>query len=573
VEFAESLGYVRSVSAHDQASAATRHGIRVDGEPGDARRRPFHAAWASASPRVAISSWSACAWGAIGAAAAFIALTCWWLTQDRSIPIYDAGDQLETVLLYRNMLHAGNIFGPFTYNNVYPILGHIVGAVAALIGGVNVASPIVGENLVFVPLLALGCYQTGRLLFGRLAGMLAVIFALGSPLVTSMFHVFMLDAPETALVAVAVWLILASEDFCRIGVAGVAGVVVGLGVNIKVQYALFLAGLTLIVLVHGGWRNRRGFASFAGLALLVGLPWYIAHFSELGEMFELASSGPGTPAGNIPAVLSLENLLWYFWSAMNSQLLAPLFVFAVTGILWTLDIVVRERGRHAARLEFLAGGFAAWLVITFVTPHHDIRYDLPLLAFLSVLGTGWIAALPRTPRRAAIAMLAIAVCANTLAITFGVGREVKVALASTLPGTEQLPDRIVLLLTTGFLASAPSRDGDVPGLLEALRRDGVRTLTWSAEQSELPDFSAAGLAPLARIARLSPVVTRGAEYGHSASVATLLHEAAGARKAPACTHLSDGTGVWVARYDEAAGKLAFYCPTRRPRFYDPGVVG
>ena len=67
-----------------------------------------------ASPRWHIARWSAYAWGAIGAVAVFIAITCWWLTQDRSIPIYDAGDHLETALRYHNMLAAGNLLGPFT---------------------------------------------------------------------------------------------------------------------------------------------------------------------------------------------------------------------------------------------------------------------------------------------------------------------------------------------------------------------------------------------------------------------------------------------------------------------------
>jgi hypothetical protein len=42
-----------------------------------------------------------------------------------------------------------------------------------------------------------------------------------------------------------------------------------------------------------------------------------------------------------------------------------------------------------------------------------------------------------------------------------------------------------------------------------------------------------------------------------------------AGKAPTCTRLGDGTGVWVVRYDLAAGRLAFYCPGRSPAFYDP----
>jgi hypothetical protein len=564
------LGYVRAVSAPEHANPSVRRGFgRSEAEIALRPRRSE----ASAVSRLRVRGWSAYAWGAVGATAAFIAITCWWLTQDRSIPIYDAGNHLETALEYRNMLVAGNLLGPFTQATVYPILGHMVGALAALVGGVNVASPIIGENVVFVPLLALGCYQTGRLVFSPLAGMLAVVFVLGSPLVISLFHVFMLDAPLTALVSVSVWLMLASEDFSRPGVAAMAGLAVGLGLNMKAQFALFLVGLTLIVLLHGGWRNWRGFVLFSAVVAVVGLPWYLYHFSELGAMLELASTGPGTPVGNIPPTLSTDNLLWYFWNILNSQLLAPLFLLALAGTLWTLRSLVRARGQASARLEFLAGGFAAWLVVTFVTPHHDIRYGLPLLAYTAVLATGWIAGAPRAPRVAAIAVLVLGVTANVLGIDFGVGREVKLALADPLPATEQLPDRVVLYSTNGFLAGAPSRDGDVPGLLEELHRDGVRTVTWSAEQSRLPDFSSAGLTPLAQIAGLSPAPSSGLQYGRSPLVATLVHEAVTARTPPTCTRLSDGTGVWVVRYDSVAGKLELYCPGRRSPFYDPAGVG
>ncbi len=569
------LGYVRAMSATDRASPEGGRALRVRTRRRHASKRLLDAAGRfSAAPRIAITRWSAPALGATAAATTFIALTCWWLTQDRSIPIYDAGDQLETALIYHKMLQGGNLLGPFTYHNIYPILGHMVGAVAALVGGVNVASPIIGENLVFVPLLALGCYQTGRLLFSPLAGMLAVVFVLGSPLIISLFHVFMLDAPLAALVAVSVWLILASEDFSRPGVAAFAGLSVGLGVNLKVQFALFLVGLILIVLLHGGWRNWRGFAIFAAVVLAVGLPWYLVHLSELGEMLELASAGPGTPPGNIPARFSFDNLTWYFWNVLNSQLLAPLFIFVIVGTVWTTVTAVRDHGRQkSARLEFLLAGFVAWLVITFGTIHHDIRYGLPLLAFLSVLGTGWIAELPRKACLAASAVLVLGVAANTLAITFGVGREVKVALVRSLPASEQAPDQVVVYSTNGFLASAPSRDGDVPGLLEALRHDGVRVVTWGSEQSELPDFSLEGLLPLARIAKLSPQVTQSPEFSQSASVATLMHMSVTAHNPPPCTRLSDGTGVWVVRFDASLRKLAFYCPTRHPQFYESEAIG
>ncbi len=573
------------MSARDHVGQPASHGLDVHRAPREARRSASDAgARVAVASRSGIQRLSAHAWGAIGATAVFIAITCWWLTQDRSVPIYDAGHHLEVAFEFHKMLAAGNLLGPLTQVSVYPPLGHLVGALAVFVGGVNVASPIIGENLVFVPLLALGCYQAGKLLFGSLAGLLAVIFALASPLLISMFHVFMLDAPLDALVAVSIWLILATEDFSRPWVAGAAGIAVGLGLNLKAQFPLFLAGLTIALLVHGGWRNWRGFAIFCIAAIVVGAPWYLVHFSELGYLLEVGgSSVSGAPPGNIPPTFSTANFLWYFWNVLNSQLLAPLFLLVVGGTLWTFAAVVRKPDRRALRIEFLVGGVTAWFVITYVTGHHDIRYGMPLIGYLAIIGTGWIVSLPRTARIAAIAVLAVGVCANTIGTDFGVGREVKIPLVSTLPATEQLPDRIVLYSTVGFLASAPTRDGDVPGLLEALHREGVRTITWGIEQSRLADFSFEGLLALSQVAGLKTEITQNPEFANSASVATLIHEPVTERTPPTCTRLNDGTGVlvtrvhgdgvWVVRYDPATRKLAFYCPSRQPQYYDLSAFG
>jgi hypothetical protein len=553
------------VSVPEQANPTIGPAQRLRG---DARERVSPLA-----RRLDVAGWSAYAWGAIGAAAAFVAVSCWWLAEDRSIPIYDVGSHLETAFEYHRMLAAGHLLEPFTQPNVYPTLAHLVGSLSMFVGGVNVTAPTVGENLVFVPLLALGCYQTGRLLFNSLAGLLAAVVVLGSPLVISMFHVFMLDDPLAAMVAVSVWLLLASEDFSRPGYAGLAGLAVGLGLNVKATFALFVVGLVLVMLARGGWRNRRGLAIFLAVAAVVGLPWYVEHISELGSMLELASAGGGTPPGNIPARYSGENLLWYFWSILNSQLLAPLFVLAAGGIVWTLVSVVRGGERRGPRLEFLAGGFVAWFVITFVTIHHDIRYGLPLIGLLAVVATGWITELPRSGRAVAIAVLVIGVAVNTLGIDFGVGGEAKVALASPLPTTEQAPDRIVLSTTTGFLASAPSRDGDVPGLLGTLHREGVRSLSWGYEQSQGADFSYLGVKALVLLAGLAPALTERPEFSHSPEVATLIHEPVSTRAPTPCVRLSDGTGVWVVRFDASAGKLALFCPSRTPSYYDLGIKG
>jgi hypothetical protein len=558
-------------------------GVRVPsgGAPAGVRAGPSRRRTpASASPpksiaqRVGVSSWTGYAWGAIAVTSCFVALTCWWLTQDRSIPIYDAGAHLETAFQYRAMLEAGNFLGLFNYESVYPPLVHIIGGLAGVIGGVNVAAPIVAENLIFVPLLAFGCYRTGRLLFGSAAGLLAVACVLGAPLLIEQFHVFMLDAPMTALIAVTIWLVLASEDFSRFNFAAAAGFAAGFGMLTKVQFAVYVAGFVCFVLLHGGWRNWRGVLVFLGIGFVIAAPWYIIHLSEFSRIFEIAGTSPGAdvPPGNAPPTLTVTNFLWYFWSVMNSQLLVPLFLLAIGGSLWMFATLVRNREGQGARLELLVGAFLTWLTIT-ITPHHDIRYGMPLLAYTAVIATGWIVCLPRYARLAATTVLIVGVMANTLGVTVGVGREASLALASSPPSTQQIPDQMIFYARKGFLAAGPIRDGDMQGLFEVMRRNGVRTVAWSLEQSRLPDFSFEGLIPLAQIAGLSPALTSTVEFSPSPLVATLIHEPIGSQiKLPPCRRLVDGTGVWVVRYDSNARKLALYCPGRNPQYYGVGRI-
>jgi 4-amino-4-deoxy-L-arabinose transferase-like glycosyltransferase len=502
----------------------------------------------------------------------FIALTCWWLTQDRSIPVYDAGYRLETAIEYHNMLRSGDLLGPFNSASEYPPLAFLVGALAMFIGGVNVSTPIIAENLVFVSLLTLGCYQTGRLLFGPPAGLLAVIFVLGSPLLIAQFHVFMLDAPETALVAVSIWLLLASEDFKRGRVAALAGLAVGCGLLVKAPFAFSVAGIVLTALIRGGWRHWRGLVAFAAVPLVLGAPWYIDHLSEFHTIARLTSAnlGLGGTASNtdiVPPTLSTTNLLWYFWSTLNSQLFVPLFVLALGGAIWTISAVVRDRVARGPTLEFLIGGFVAWLTMT-LTALHDIRYDMPLMPYLAVIGTGWIVHLPRMARLAATGVLVVAVAANTLGTTFGVGGQVETTLVRSPPVTQALADRIVFYSNRGYLVAGPKRDGDVPGLLRALRRNGVTVVAWSVSQSADPAFSFEGVRALAIIAGLSPSNEAG-QVSVSSTAAGLIHQASPPRAPQACfTRLSDGSVVFVVRRNPASGRLALYCPFRHPQFFE-----
>jgi hypothetical protein len=585
--------------------------------------------------RLAELGWPAPAWGAIGVTTLFIGITFWWLAEDRSIPIFDAGLHLNLALNVQKELAAGNLGTALTLTAPYPPFAYLIGSLGITIGGVGVAPPIIAENLVFVTLLALGCYKVGRLAFSPLAGLLAVVAALSSPLVAAQFHVFMTDAPETAMVAVSVWLVIASEGFTKLRICAVAGVAVGLGMLTKEPFPIFVLGVGLVTLWRGGRRAWPGVALFAAIALALALPWYIhehALIQGIGTQATESSSAYGEAAGPAPKDiapprLSSTNLEWYLWNLDNVQLGLPLLLLAAAGFIWTVAGFVPRRvrasaaaaarpgarssreggrqgrsgkgaqakgknpptrasgwkpraGRATARvireqapvsplaLELTVGAFLAWAILT-ETFFHDTRYSMPLLLYPAVFTGGWIAHFSGRRRVFAVGVLAAVVVANMMGSTFGVGTQYRITLPGASPTALQQPGYLTLY-PGGFLVSGPHRDGDLLGTLQALRRDGVRYVTWNQQQGAVePYFSNGGVAVLAQIAGLKEPTpgTQGPAVGRQ--IAELAHQPIVPGAAPPCVTLDEGTGVWIRIGNPAAPGAQDFCPLPRPHYYGP----
>jgi 4-amino-4-deoxy-L-arabinose transferase-like glycosyltransferase len=502
----------------------------------------------------------------------FLGITSWWLAVDRSIPIYDAGLHLSLAMSVYEHLRSGSVGEALTLSVPYPPFTYLVGSLGLLIGGFGVTQMIIAENLVFVPLLALGCYHIGRLAFGPRAGLLAVVFALGSPLITAQFHVFMTDAPETAMVAVSVWLIIATERFSRMWVSVAAGVAVGFGMLTKEPFVFFVAGVVGVTMVRGGWREWRGLMAFALPALAIALPWYVSDLSQvqaIGNAAATANQGSEVSRSIAPARMSIENLMWYFWNIVNAQLFLPLFAFSIVGGVWTIVGFVRRRPISPLAWELSIGGFVAWLAITETLPH-DTRYGMPLIVYLAVFGSFWIVRLKRTGRLIATSALVLVAAANTLGVSFGVGEIVRPALPGAEPELMESPGLVMIYSNGGFLVAGPHRDGDVLALMRALRRNGVREVTWinlgprEPSPTFTPQFSEAGLTVFAQLAKLNVAVELSNLTSHDA---TLGHGPIERGGAPPCVTLTDGTGVWVRLGNPNQPDIKNYCPFRHPAFY------
>lgn len=439
-------------------------------------------------------------------AVAFIAISVWWVLEDKRIPSGDNGKHLLIAFGYNDYIRDGNPMATLGVYNLYPPLVHLVGALGSLVAGPSVAVAVITENLVFVPLLAFGCYGAGKAAFGRWAGVLAAVFAFATPMVGSLFHVFMLDAPTAALVAVTVWGLLASEGFSRVGVAGLAGVAAGAGMYAKSTFPLFVIGIVLVMLARGGWREWRGWLTFGGVWLAIASPWYLKHADSILGQTEGAVAGEQPNwygAVPYPDRFSLDNFTWYWWNLVNNQLYLPLTVFLLIGAGYFAWRWLGRRDPGTAIPELLVGGLFAYVSVSFITLD-DPRYTLPALVYAAVIGTGWIVQARRPLGGLAVAALVAVLVLNTSMLNRGSPR---VEANIKLPGSVASPiseNQLKVASTTGYIESQPDPAGGQPiaDLLERAHDDGARRVVFEPESLNNGGYSLNGLSVLARGAGL-----------------------------------------------------------------------
>lgn len=429
----------------------------------------------------------------------FLAISAWWLTRDVRLINVDNAKHANIALQWHDALSGGGVLDVLRTYNVYPPGTHIVGALGTFLFGFNVPATVMAENLVFVPLLALGCYGAGTVAFGRLVGALAAGFALSAPLVMAMFHQFLPDAPMAAMVAVSVWLLLAGDRFARIPVAAAAGLAVGLGMYTKGTFAFFVVGIIAMLLLRGGWRNVKGVLVFGGVAASLAFPYYIDQFSSIRGQADGFVTGP-VPVwyGTVPYPTrgSVENFTWYLWNLVNNQLYLPLALFFVTGLAWALWRLVRAPRDAGYLPELLIGGLVGYLAISMLVLK-DPRYTLPCLVYIAVISTGWIASLPGRARRAAIGALVAVAVVNTASHNLSIGGDHSIRLPMAVDSPiGQYTFR--LINENGFFTAAPSREAEpIVEMLDRLAQEGVPRAVFDQGSFSTGGYHLTGVALLA----------------------------------------------------------------------------
>ncbi len=297
----------------------------------------------------------------------------------------------------------------------------IIMGLAQAVLGPDIDRTVWLSSTLALAILLLATYGIGRTLFGRVPGLCAAALVTLYTGVVIQSHVYLLDLPLTAMVALAAFGLarLLRPRIQRRDIV-LAALLLGLACCTKYQAPFFLWLPALFVL---GWRWRaeraRGAspaqalrhvivlaAAFGVGVLLVVGPFLAVNFAEFLRTLAVFSSPPGFESygGRLPydgAALTLYSLGWsvrtWFAFAWGDQWL--LLVLPVVG---ALVVLVRLRAAAGLLLGWYLGAFwPLWHMID-----KEPRYDLPLYPAFALLSVAPLALLER-PKAPAVLRRAV----------------------------------------------------------------------------------------------------------------------------------------------------------------------
>jgi 4-amino-4-deoxy-L-arabinose transferase-like glycosyltransferase len=292
-------------------------------------------------------------WLLIGGLVLFHAVNNWiWLTENVTSTGWDKPRHLARSLDYTAMLSPAtlrSLFGVMISDPVRPpLFPASAGIMYKLFGYTADVATMV--NVLYMAIALAATFGIGRRWGGQRLGLVSVALLAFFPMFYSMSRYFYLEFALTAMVALTVFLLLATDGFQRRGLSLLFGLSLGLGMLTKRTFALFAVGPVLAVVLTSGllpalwqrltkrpkiyWKNA--LVALVGGGIAAGI-WYLPNREAVQTLI----------LGNLLFLLwwALAALALYFStlpSAPLSNALAAFFLAAGLASTWYL-----------ARIEFL----------------------------------------------------------------------------------------------------------------------------------------------------------------------------------------------------------------------------
>jgi 4-amino-4-deoxy-L-arabinose transferase-like glycosyltransferase len=229
-------------------------------------------------------------WLLIGGLVVFHAVNNWlWLDKNVTLTGWDRPRHLAQSITYARMLSPitlRSLFDVMVWDSIRPPLFPASASILYWLFGwsSDVATMV---NVIYMAILLAATYGIGKRWGGRWLGMASVALLACFPMFYAMSRYFYLEFGLTALVALSVFLLLATDCFQRRGLSLLFGLSLGLGLLTKRTFAVFVVGPVIVAILASGllpafWQRLRQrphlYWKKALLALLGGLAlaalWY-----------------------------------------------------------------------------------------------------------------------------------------------------------------------------------------------------------------------------------------------------------------------------------------------------------
>ncbi len=336
---------------------------------------------------------------------ALLAVARSWHAADQRPPTFDDAWFLETSLHFHRSLTAGGIVDflsawASSFRTKAPLMSALPLPFYLLLG-VRPQSAIL-VNFVFLIITNIYLFLLGRRLFSAGVGLAAVVFYQTMPLAYGVSRVFLPDYGLAALVVVWLYYLTASERFQDGRIVVLLGILLGLGLLMKVLFPLYIGGPLAAALLAR--RSLRPLLVMAAPALVLAATWYPFHlpvifryawqagYGGIGELY----SGPGFAA--------------WFYQVINQGIS---FWYAAAAVLGCLGACLGALAAGRFRIEWnerawlLAGWVALPVLALALGRNREIRLLLPALPGVALLLAASLFAAARRPRiQAALCALA-----------------------------------------------------------------------------------------------------------------------------------------------------------------------
>jgi 4-amino-4-deoxy-L-arabinose transferase-like glycosyltransferase len=194
-------------------------------------------------------------WLLIAGLVLFHAINNWlWLTENVTLTGWDRPRHLAHSLNFARMLSPISIQSLFDVMVSDPVRPPIFPVSAAplywFFGWTSDVATMI--NVLYMAILLAATYGIGKRWAGSVLGMVSVVLLACFPMFYAMSRHFYLEFALTAMVALTVWLLLATSGFQRKGISLLFGLSLGLGLLTKRTFAVFAVGPVIAIILTSG---------------------------------------------------------------------------------------------------------------------------------------------------------------------------------------------------------------------------------------------------------------------------------------------------------------------------------